>query len=439
MLALRIDFLNGVYHAADPSAYHEPEWPPHPDRVFQALVAAAYGTGIPPAPLRALEGQAPELAYGDARNSRTGSIYTAAAWLDKPTRAAWSRTNVVKYDPVMVDISDPVYLIWPEAPDDLCAPLAAIVAGVTYLGRAKTPVALSVVSDVPGMPHRLATSGTGEQLLRVPHVGRLDELDVAFDAGRRADVAGMVAYTDIVDRIAPSPWGELLPLRPGRLVDLRRAAQLADGLRAAVLCRAGDRASPLLHGHGGDHAAWAIIPDVGHARALGHVLGLGLWLPRGIDDQARTDCVLPLIQVEHMTFGGHQVKVGMPPAHQKTPRGLARQTWCRPSRTWASVTPVVLDRHPKRGQCPEDVVADSVEMAGYPRPVEVELGQGSVFNGVPPAREFRPRSRGCWTHVSLAFDQRVGGPLLVGRDRHFGMGLFRPVDDLRPRARQDGV
>jgi len=431
MLALRIDFLNGAYHAADPTAYTTPEWPPHPDRVFQALVATAYGTGIDPRPLRELEGLPPELAFGDASAARTGSIYAAAAWLDKPNREPWSRTNVVKYDPVMVGISAPVYLIWPEAPTDLQDPLAAIAAGVTYLGRARTPVAVSVVSEVPAMPHRLAPSRTGDQLLRVPHVGRLDELDVAFDAGRRASVAGLVSYTDVIDRIVPSPWGELLPLRPGRLVDMRRAAQLASGLRAAVLSRAGDGASPLLHGHGGDHAAWAIIPDVGHTHARGHVLGLGLWLPHGIDDRARTDCVLPLMQVNHVNFGERQVSVGMPPAHQQTPMGLWRQTWCHPSRTWASVTPVVLDRHPKRGQRVEEVVADSVEMAGYPRPVDVELGQCSAFRGAPLAREFSPRSRGCWAHVALAFDRRVAGPLLVGKDRHFGLGLLRPVDDLR--------
>lgn len=429
MLALRIDFLNGTYHAADPTAYTAPEWPPHPDRVFQALVAAAYGSGIDPAPLRALEGLPPDLAYGDAAAGRTGSIYTAATWLEKPTREPWSRTNVLKYDPVMVGISTPVYLIWPDVPNHLLTPLAAMAAGVTYLGRAKTPVAVSVVREVPDMPHHLAPSRTGDHFLRVPHTGRLDELDIAFDAGRRASVAGMVGYSDVVDGIAVSPWGELLPLRPGRQVDIRRTAQLAGGLRTAVLSRAGDGASPLLHGHDGDHAAWAIIPDVGHAHARGHVLGLGLWLPRGIDDQARTDCVLPLMQVDHVNFGDRQVSVGMPPAHQQTPRGLWRQTWCRPSLTWASVTPVVLDRHPKRGQRIEDVIADSVEMAGYPRPVDVELGQCSAFRGAPPAREFSPRSRGCWTHVALAFNQRVAGPLLVGKDRHFGLGLLRPVDE----------
>jgi len=431
MLALRIDFLNGVYHAANPAAHTTSEWPPHPDRVFQALVATAYSTGIDPQPLRKLEGLAPEVAFADASAARTGSIYTDAASLGKPKRRPWGRTKVVKYDPVRIGIGAPVYLIWPDAPSDLQEPLAAIATGVTYLGRAKTPVAFSLVDEVPEMPHRLAPSSTGDQLLRVPHAGRLDELDAAFDAGQRASVAGMVRYTDVAERVAPSPWGELLVLRPAGVVDMRRAVQLASGLRAAVLSRAGDGASPLLHGHAGDHAAWAVIPDVGHTHARGHVLGLGLWLPHGIDDSARADCVLPLMQVKHVNFGDRQVSVGLPPAHQQTPHGLWRRTWCAPSRTWASVTPVVLDRHPKRGQRVEEVLADSVEMAGYPRPVDVQVSQWSAVRAAPLARAFSPRGRGCWTHVVLAFDRRVGGPLLVGKDRHFGLGLLRPVDDSR--------
>jgi CRISPR-associated protein Csb2 len=420
MLALRIDFLNGLYHAADPTAHSAPEWPPHPDRVFQALVAAAYGTGTDPTPLRELEGHTPELAFGDARAVQGATVYVPAAYKAKESR-------VRKYDPMMVDIKDPVHLIWKEAPDGLGEPLAAIAEGVTYLGRAKTPVAVSLAADVPAMPHRLVPSKAGDQLLRVPHVGRLDELDAAFNAGRCAGVAGMAGYRDAVDRMAQSPWGELLPLRPGRFLDVRKTAQLAEGIRAAVLSRAGDAASPLLHGHDGDHSAWAVIPDVGHAHATGRVLGLGLWLPRGIDEQTRTDCVLPLMQVDRVKYDGRLVEVGMQPAHKQMPRGLWWRTWARPSRMWASVTPVVLDRHPKRGQRAEDLVCDSVEMAGYARPLDVELGQCSAVKGAPLAHEIRPRSRGRWTHVSLAFDRPIAGPLLVGKDRHFGLRLMRPL------------
>lgn len=421
MVVLRIVFLNGVYHAADPTAHTLPEWPPHPDRVFQALVSAAYGTGLDPTPLRELEGQPPEVVFGAAH-----AVYGATHYVPAAYKAPQSR--VAKYAPMMVDIGEPAYLCWPEASPALREPLAAIAAGVDYLGRAKTPVTMDVTTTVPNLAYRLKPSPDGDELLRIPHRGRLDELDAAFAGGRRAGLAEMAAYTDAHDRVAASPWGELLTLRPRGTIGLRHAAQLAEGLRAAVLSQAGDSASPLLHGHRGDHAAWTILPDVGHTRALGHVLGLGLWLPRGIGDAERTACMLPLMQVDHVRLDRHRIEVGTQSTHQQMPRGLWRRTWARASRTWASVTPMVLDRHPKRGRHLEDLVADSVVLAGHPRPVDVAVGQQPMVQGVPLAREFRPRNRGHWMHVSLAFEQRVAGPLLIGRDRHFGMGLMRPLE-----------
>ena len=433
MLALRIDFLNGVYHAADPSAHRSPEWPPHPDRVFQALVAGAYRSGANPAPLQALEDTAPELAFGSWPPSLQGAtLYVPAAY-----QAVQSR--VVKYDPTIVDIRDPVYLLWPQAPDELRAQITPIATAVDYLGRAKTPVELSLVAEVPTMPHHLVPSSAGDYWLRIPQQGRLAELDAAFAIGRRAPVAALAGYRDARDRTARSPWRELLVLRPRQLLDLRRAAQLTDALRTAVLSQAGDGASPLLHGHAGDHAAWTLIPDVGHPHARGHALGLGLWLPRVIDPAARTDCVVPLARVDHIMLGAHRIALGLPSPAQHTPKGLQPSTWTSPNRDWTSVTPVVLDRHPKRGQCIEDLIADSVVMAGFPRPVAVTADQTSAITAVPPARDFRPRSRGHWTHVALSFAQPVAGPLLIGKDRHFGLGLMRPMRSRHTEVRDAGL
>jgi CRISPR-associated protein Csb2 len=109
------------------------------------------------------------------------------------------------------------------------------------------------------------------------------------------------------------------------------------------------------------------------------------------------------------------------------PSGLTRAAWGRTARTWASVTPLVLDRHPKRGQTVECAVADGVERAGYPRPIGVEVGQRSPHRGVPVARAFTPRRGGQWLHVAIEFPVPVRGPVLIGRDRYFGMGLCRPI------------
>jgi CRISPR-associated protein Csb2 len=422
VLSLRIDFLNGVYHAADPDMPRLPEWPPAPDRIFQALVAAAYGGGHDPSPLRALEGQAPELRFGPARVLETGVCFVPAAYKAKQGR-------VSKFDPQMVEITDPVVVTWPEVPAECHAAIAAIAADLDYLGRAKSPVCASLIADPPALPFHLTATPRGEELLRVPHPGRLDELDAAFAAGRRAAVAGVVAYDEVRESAPASPWGLLLTRRLVRDVAVERTAQLTDALRQAVLSVGGDAASPLLHGHAGDHAAWTVLPNVGHRHARGEVLGLGLWLPRGIDLKEREHCALAFAGASYILLNGIRIALRDQTAHEPMPAGLQRSTWSRKARLWASVTPMVLDRHPKRGQRLETLIADSVEMAGYPRPSAVETGQDSPFKGTPSARRFRPRTQGRWLHVALAFDRAVQGPLLIGRDRHFGLGLLRPIQE----------
>lgn len=210
---------------------------------------------------------------------------------------------------------------------------------------------------------------------------------------------------------------------------MARTSQLAESLRQAALSVGGDEVSPLLHGHDGDHAAWSVLPNVGHGYANGEVLGLGVWLPRGTDQAERDRCALTLSSVSHIRLNDTRISLRDQAPFQKLPAGLQRSTWSRKARVWASVTTVVLDRHPKRHQHLEQLIADSVEMAGYPRPIRLEIGQTSPVRGVPPARRFQPRSQGRWMHVVLNFERAVRGPLLIGRDRHFGLGLFRPMHD----------
>jgi CRISPR-associated protein Csb2 len=46
MLALEVEFLLGRYAATDFRDRERPEWPPHPARLFSALVAAVYDSGL---------------------------------------------------------------------------------------------------------------------------------------------------------------------------------------------------------------------------------------------------------------------------------------------------------------------------------------------------------------------------------------------------------
>jgi CRISPR-associated protein Csb2 len=427
MLALRVDFLSGTYHAAEPTAPGYPEWPPAPDRLFQGLVSAASSIGTDTACLRALESP-PEVLFGHALPVHGATVYVPAAYLAKSGNEQASRPNNAKTGPMMVNIREPVYFVWRDAHDELSSALAPVVAAMHYLGRAKSPVMVSVCAQIPNLPRHLVPNHSGEELLRVPQPGRLDELDAAFAVKARPPVASLHPYAQLGAEIARSPWSELLALRPRTEISLRQAAALAEALRLAALSHAGDGAPEVLHGHSAQpHIAWTVLPDVAHPHAEGRVLGVGAWLPAGICEQDRIKCALALARTDHLMISGRRVDVQRLPPSSTPPQGVTPGPWTRASRTWASVTPVVLDRHPKGSATIESVLADATERAGFPRPANVMAMQESLHRGAPPARSFKPRRGGQWTHVAFEFDMLVAGPLLVGRDRHFGLGLMRPI------------
>ena len=114
------------------------------------------------------------------------------------------------------------------------------------------------------------------------------------------------------------------------------------------------------------------------------------------------------------------------------------QHWTRPSKRWVSVTPVVLDRYPKRGDLSEEVL-QSVVRAGLPEPRSVEASPQAMTPGavhLSPC-ELPKRARGrLYCHARIEFEQPVTGPVLVGAGRYFGVGLFAP--EAEPRTEPEG-
>lgn len=436
MLALRVDFLNRVYHAADFHDPRLPEWPPEPDRFFQALVATAAETDQDPSPLATLEGRAPELRFGSAF-----PIYGRPLMVVQAYRPIDGRKG--KHDPRMVSIEQPLYFIWADVPEASAAAIASIAREMDYLGRARSPVLVERVTNVPESPFRIVPRVGGGLRLRVPGQGRLRQLDLAYDAGRRPAPASDVGYARWRERAPDSPWGELIARRLAAPVSSTRVATLADAFRRAVLSVTGDSAPAALHGHGGTHAAWLALTSVGHARASGDVLGVGCWLPAGTDRSVRDLCVAAVESTPHLTLGERRIGLASPRESDNPAFALTAARWRHGAarvvaegsartmghRAWSTVSPFVYDRHPRRGLGAADAVADSVELAGYPRPAHVSIETHSRLEGVEPAHRFRPRkAKGVrWTHVYLEFDEPVQGPMLIGRERHFGMGLCVPV------------
>jgi CRISPR-associated protein Csb2 len=88
------------------------------------------------------------------------------------------------------------------------------------------------------------------------------------------------------------------------------------------------------------------------------------------------------------------------------------------SSTWESLTPYRVTRHAKLSHAAAALEADLLaecRRAGFPRP-QIEV-----------AKTFAKPGAGLFGLVTLKYRAAVAGPILLGRDRHFGGGLFVPA------------
>ncbi len=455
-MLLRLTFPSGRYYAARAEEPSRPEWPPHPGRLYSALVAAAYrsGSGMTAtrrAALEWLEQQPPPhiaaphadltaapLCYvppGDIRGQKGGKG-------EERYEHGLHRWRQPRHFPSAVILGDPcVWYGWELDPEArVFDHLTAIAAGITHLG---TSHSMAVVALQPGHLPLAATfvpDPGGKEFLRVPVPGRLSELDAIFAGhlGVRRPIPAcepLIAYRTLQHHpieVEP-PRLEFIVLRlSGLPLDVDRAAELARALRRAVMAVLGDQAPEAVHGHGPsqEHVAWLPLPDVGHPHAAGRILGLGVGLPRDLPPEPRATLLSALARLDGVRLAdGRRAELAPLAPAEPRPLTLLPRTWIGPSATWSTVTPVVLDRPPKRPETSrlQQALIESLIHAGCPSPETLELSPFSRFTGAPaalrvPSPDGKPRF-----HATLRFDRPLTGPLIAGRQRFFGVGLFRPL------------
>lgn len=115
-------------------------------------------------------------------------------------------------------------------------------------------------------------------------------------------------------------------------------------------------------------------------------------------------------------------------------RATDRDPFTGPARRFRSHTPFLPVRHPKRRQgilreTPAEQVVGELERRGMPTPRRVKL-IGGPWAGF---RIVRQGKQGAFPYLGahgfeLDFAEPVHGPIALGRNSHFGMGLFLPAD-----------
>ena len=446
MLAVRCELLLGSYQAADPfGAADSVEWPPHPYRLHAALVAAACEAGgdTPSedalAALRWLEAQAPPAITCSVVPSRRTA---AKSWVPRnPTRGGeWDRyrkagtavNRVERMFPTAVPEDRVVTFTWPaaeRAPDVL----VALIEAVAWLGSSRSPVMCAVETVRPAAV--FVPSARGEWPVRVAADGITDALMAARFAYPQPVSAPIAGYAgppptlEAVPTAAAAPFSELLVRRVvAATQDAADAPAVGAALRLAVLSRAGDRAPAALHGHDPSrgHAAFLALCDVAHRGARGTLRGVALALPDDVTSAERTACERAFRAVNPLLLSEGQSPLALDDEIAELAT-LSVERWQGPATDWATVTPVVLDRFPRRGRSPRDELLTSIAHAGLPDPTEVQVLAGPPLTAAPPGGTLRGEiPPGIRVHARVRFAHPIRGPVLIGRARFRGVGLFLP-------------
>lgn len=510
-MILGIRYLTGYCVARDLTR-QEAEWPPHPARVFMAMAAAHFQTGADPNEREALlwlERQpAPKLSAGPAVprtlvesyvpvNDQHGGISKRPR---QPRSLSFTRPA-----------SDSVYLFWGEEPETpVRTAIEALCAKVTRIGHSSS-LAQMWVPDKTDLPlaNWQPDETNPQRRLRLAGTGLLQRLEQSFNQDATREYERLTEQLELSNgkiktllknqikerfgnesptstrpvihkwggyqRLEPStttsaPQIESGPFNPdfivlskfdGRTLGLESTLQLTQAMRDALLRYCPKPQPEWLTGHAPDgspskHPHVAIFPlaYVGGPHADGHVMGLGIAVPKELYGETHTAedairrCMGPVFYPP-LTKSGRKLRLWRDTktdvgkawewhlereVREDPPLSLKPTTWVGPAKRWASVTPVVLHHYPKKNDVDdiERILRAGFKSALLPDPESIEITPASPHVGAGSIRDLPPFSEGegltrfC-THVVASFSHPVTGPMLVGRGRYRGYGLFRPL------------
>lgn len=427
---------------------------------------------------------------------------------------------------VFLDSDAPsVFFHWPDAelPAELRDALSSLLAALPRYGHSSSLVIATLSkTTLPGgdgwrsiYPLDPEGPGSPEFRLRVNWDGLLKSAEDSFDADGRAKemdqliaAATRSAKSDKPLKPAASPRGRhdprhrwqgyieelenpptgtpwdkrILVLRQtgGDLIGLPSTWQLTEVFHKTLLDRwsRNPAAGPIpawISGHNAGEPGQKTAPAkvchlsvfplafVGAQHATGHLLGLGLALPKpdsiGVDPanfriqwRQALSALLGKDGELELSPLDRAWTIRLAPEESPDPKlALRPSRWTRPATTWSSVTPIILDRHPKphfdknpvawRKSCIE-IIGKACVRLGLPIPTCVEVSPHSPLPGVPPAFAFAaPAGRSgrpprFHIHASLQFAVPIEGPLLLGAGRYRGYGLCLPLDPTSSKLNQ---
>jgi CRISPR-associated protein Csb2 len=471
-LCISATFLDPLFHGCGDD---EPEWPPSPMRLFQALLAGAR-TGCRQREWsdaradafrwlgRVTDREPPVIVTPRTRRLGGYTQFVPNNDSDKIFDRQERLTSKSPQPHQLVD-GDTVHYLWhldqksgtsdQVQAQELCRVARQMMAlgwGIDQVAGNGRLLTEEQAAELPGHRWRPWCSyRSGAQQWRVPTAGSLDDLDCAYASfvrrvdGRRYHPPLKVREFRMVDYLSATT----IPPRPCAVFELPEGVafrQEATAKVAAMLRSLASRSAredthefpggseAYVAGHLGKESgasprfSYLPLPSIGHQHTDGLIRRVLIAEPLGGDGRQARWAKSRLCSAPLRDDKGNERGVLLRPWRSES-KTMARR-YVAPSRVWSTVTPVILPGFDDRKRTKaEALTLTAVRHAGLPVDAiaELTLRKAPFWPGSQhPHQYFVPsylKELPGW-HVRIVFHEPVPGPLAVGAGRHVGLGLF---------------
>jgi CRISPR-associated protein Csb2 len=467
-LSISIRLLDGRFHGLTDDG-RASEWPPSPMRLYQALLAGAAPRWVHtairdqerPAFIWLEEQPAPiiiappmkqgmkQLTYvpnnnDPGKNERTGKFV-------QPIILGDDRQIEFRYamDPGDQKAAHHAGILVQIARHIRCFGWGIDLAiGHGVIGPLSPPASSRIIYTPAG-------GIAGGNILRIPQLGTLESLEQAhLVKGNRHIIPGALTLENVQPVFSEVVYttSAVRHFVAFKFVDSDEdhVAYRTDAIKeisghlrhaAGTGCAGFDKAliDGMIMGHPKDSPRMSILPlpSIGHEHSDGLVRRVLFVEPFGFDGKLVAHLRKCLEQHE-MLFEGDcpwpsSILAALPRSDSVLKRFVAT------SKTWASVTPVLLPGHNQRKQDDHgkaieracQLVNKSLQQAGIATSATFEISRIPYWRGSLHVRAYSPRQKLAHNpryHVKITFDREITGPLSIGAGSHVGFGILAAMD-----------
>lgn len=455
-LILEARFHTGMYRGA--------EWPPSPFRLLQAIIAGNRSIEAPGLVWLEQQGAPDIFAPAEVPESRY-TIYVPNN-TDRRKRDGQSTAREVNERRV----SGPVRYVYPLKSDsdlteatrliDTASQLHTLGSGQDQASLAGSVEEVTPVGSTTEIHYAASHASRVMPLrsdidvqLRVPVPGSLAALEARFQAGqtRLSKDKGWlspVLAPAVHEVMAYSPAGQaarvaMLPLhlrKPDqgqsfRPFDARNAVVVAGLLRGAVMRRTeSSHLADFAAGYGPenepDHRlSWVPLPSLGHAHTDGLIRRALLMAP--IECLPQMAELAGILGQDTLQMTDEDSGECVAQAVLADPDDGVFNAYWRESTDWTSITPVILPGdHADSPRLVRNLIFKALRNAGIDTGLLADFSTSRVPY-LPQSHHVGDYRLKAWKaarliplHVQLKFHRPLRGPLLLGRGRHFGLGVL---------------